>query len=239
MRKTADLLLMLSLLFLLLQICSACDVNDYAGQREQMVKEQLIARGIQDSRVIQAMKKIPRQDFVPIRLKPYSYKDTPLFIGDHGQTISQPYIVAFMTEVLELKASDRVLEIGTGSGYQAAILAELVRDVYTIEIVPKLGNRAAATLEKLGYKNIQVKIGDGYEGWPERAPFDAIIVTCAPEQIPQTLVDQLKDGGRMIIPVGRQLEAQKLVKVTKHKGQVNTQEVMDVKFVPMVRGSSE
>jgi len=239
MRKIPYHLLMLSLILLTLQICSACDVNDYVDQREQMVKEQIIGRGIQDPRVIRAMKKVPRQDFVPIRLKPYSYKDTPLFIGDHGQTISQPYIVAFMTEVLDLKASDRVLEIGTGSGYQAAILAELVRDVYTIEIVPKLGKRAAATLERLRYKNIQVKIGDGYKGWSDRAPFDAIIVTCAPEQIPQTLVDQLKEGGRMIVPIGRQLEAQKLVKVTKQGGQVKTQEVMDVKFVPMVKGGSQ
>ena len=239
MRKMPYHILMLTPIFLLLQTCSACDINDYADQRDQMVKEQIIARGIQDTRVIRAMKKVPRQDFVPIRLKPYSYKDTPLFIGDHGQTISQPYIVAFMTEALDLKTSDRVLEIGTGSGYQAAILAELVREVYTIEIIPKLGKRAAATLEKLNYKNIQVKIGDGYGGWPDRAPFDAIIVTCAPEQIPQALVDQLKEGGRMIIPVGGQMEAQKLVKLVKQGGQVKTQAMMDVKFVPMVKGVRE
>jgi len=227
------------LIILLLQTCAACDVNDYASQRDKMVKEQIIARGVENPLVIKAMEKVPRHDFVPLRLKPYSYKDTPLFIYDRGQTISQPYIVAIMTELLELRASDRVLEIGTGSGYQAAILAEIVRDVYTIEIIPKLVKRAKKALEEQGYKNIHVRLGDGYKGWPEMAPFDAIIVTCAPDQIPQPLVDQLKEGGRMIIPVGRQGDNQKLVKVSKEEGQVLTRVVMDVKFVPMVKGSDE
>ncbi len=228
-----------TLIFFLLQTCAACDVQDYPGQRAKMVKEQIIARGVEDPMVIKAMEKVPRHDFVPLRLKPYSYKDTPLFIHDHGQTISQPYIVAIMTELLELTASDKVLEIGTGSGYQAAILAEIVRDVYSIEIIPKLVNRAKKTLEKHGYKNIHIKLGDGYKGWPEMAPFDAIIVTCAPEQIPQPLIDQLKDGGRMIIPVGRQGDNQKLVKVIKREGQGLAREVMDVKFVPMVKDAKE
>lgn len=203
-----------------------------------MVKDQIIARGVKDPRVIKAMEKVPRHDFVPTRLRAHSYMDSPLPIG-LGQTISQPYIVAFMTEALDLTAGDRILEIGTGSGYQAAVLAELVRAVYTIEILPELGECAKSTLEKLQYKNIHVKIGDGYKGWPEMAPFDAVIVTCAPEQIPAALIDQLKEGGRMIIPVGREGRVQKLVKVTKHKGKAQTQAVMDVRFVPMVEGESE
>ncbi len=228
-----------TLIFLLLQTCAACDVNDYAVQRKKMVKEQIIDRGVEDPLVIKAMEKVPRHDFVPLRLKPYAYKDTPLFIPDHGQAISQPYIVAIMTELLELTPSDSVLEIGTGSGYQAAILAELVQEVYTIEIIPKLADRARKTLETHGYNNIKVKAGDGFLGWPDKAPFDAIIVTCAPQQIPQALVDQLKDGGRMIIPVGRQGDKQKLVKVIKKKGKVQTMVVMDVKFVPMVKDVKE
>jgi len=203
-----------------------------------MVKEQIIARGVKDPRVIKAMETVPRHDFVPIRLRADSYMDTPLPIG-LGQTISQPYIVAFMTEALDLKAGDRILEIGTGSGYQAAVLAELAGEVYTIEILPELGERAKATLEKLQYKNIHVKIGDGYKGWTEMAPFDAVIVTCAPEQIPPALVDQLKEGGRMIIPVGKEREVQKLVKVTKHEGKVQTEAVMHVRFVPMLESGSK
>ncbi|MFC1869566.1 protein-L-isoaspartate(D-aspartate) O-methyltransferase [Thermodesulfobacteriota bacterium] len=214
---------------------SACEQGDYAGLRDHMVKEQIIARGIKDPRVIKAMKKVPRHRFVPAKNRVLSYGDYPLPIGK-GQTISQPYIVAFMTEALELSAEDRVLEIGTGSGYQAAILAELVKEVYTIEIVPELGRRAQKTLEELKYVNIRVKIGDGYKGWPDMAPFDAVIVTCAPEQIPRALVDQLKEGGQMIIPVGMRRTVQKLVKVTKKDGKIETQAVMNVRFVPMVEG---
>jgi protein-L-isoaspartate(D-aspartate) O-methyltransferase len=184
------------------------------------------------------MEKVPRHDFVPVRFRTHSYQDSPLPIG-LGQTISQPYIVAYMTEVLDLTAGDRILEIGTGSGYQAAVLAELVKAVYTIEIIPELGKRAKSTLEKLQYTNIHVKIGDGYKGWPEMAPFDAVIVTCAPEQIPNALVDQLKEGGRMIIPVGKEGGVQKLVKVIKQDGKALTQAVMHVRFVPMVEGGSE
>ncbi len=209
---------------------------DFAELRDQMVKGQIIARGVSDPGVIKAMKKVKRHLFVPERYLAYSYDDHPLPIGE-GQTISQPYIVAFMTEALDLKPTDRVLEIGTGSGYQAAILAELVDEVYTIEIIKKLAKRARQTLEGLGYRNIYVKTGDGYKGWPEKAPFDAIIVTCAPEKIPTALVKQLKEGGRMIIPVGGIGSVQRLVKLTKEGGQIKKQAVMFVRFVPMVKGS--
>ncbi len=158
-------------------------------------------RGVTDARVLAAMRKVPRDAFVPEAVRDLSYTDQPLPIG-YDQTISQPYIVALMTEKLRVKPTDRVLEIGTGSGYQAAILGELAAEVYTIEIVKPLGKRAAATLQRLGYKNVHVKIGDGYQGWPEHAPFDAIIVTCAPDHVPRPLIEQTKEGGRIIIPVG-------------------------------------
>ncbi|MBW1737621.1 MAG: protein-L-isoaspartate(D-aspartate) O-methyltransferase, partial [Deltaproteobacteria bacterium] len=203
--------------------------------REHMVKQQIMARGVEEPRVLEAMRKVPRHLFVPEKYRAFSYRDHPLPIGQ-GQTISQPYIVAFMTEALDLKPDEKVLEIGTGSGYQAAILAELVKEVYTIEIVEKLGKRAQRTLEILGYKNIHVKIGDGYKGWPEKAPFDAVIVTCAPERIPEALVQQLNDGGRMIIPVGKAGAIQELVRAVKKKGKLKTNEVMRVRFVPMVKG---
>lgn len=214
---------------------SACDPNDYDRLRDRMVKEQIIARGVKDTRVLNAMKKVPRHLFVTSKNRIFSYGDFPLSIGE-GQTISQPYIVAFMTESLKLTGDDKVLEIGTGSGYQAAILAELARAVYTIEIIPTLGERAQQTLNALGYKNIHVKIGDGYNGWPEMAPFDAVIVTCAPEKIPVALVEQLREGGRMIIPVGKEGSIQKLVKATKKGGKIETRKEMDVRFVPMIGG---
>jgi protein-L-isoaspartate(D-aspartate) O-methyltransferase len=236
MKTTPYSLLFLILIFLCFPTISACEPADYARIRERMVKQQIVARGVKDVRVITAMKKVPRHLFVPERHRAFSYGDHPLSIGE-GQTISQPYIVAFMTEALDLTVDDKVLEIGTGSGYQAAILAELVKDVYTIEIIAELGKRAQQTLEKLQYKNIHVKIGDGYKGWPDMAPFDAIIVTCAPEQIPQALIEQLKEGGRMVIPVGRVGGIQKLVRIIKKGGQLETQEVMHVRFVPMVKGN--
>ena len=183
------------------------------------------------------MSKVPREEFVPSDERGEAYEDGPLPIG-YGQTISQPYIVAFMTEQLHLKPSDRVLEIGTGSGYQAAVLAELVADVYTIEIVEPLAKTAEATLTRLGYKNVHVKVGNGYDGWPEQTPFDAIIVTCAPNHIPRPLTEQLKDGGRMTIPVGERF-AQELYFLEKKNGQLKESAVLPVLFVPMKREASE
>jgi protein-L-isoaspartate(D-aspartate) O-methyltransferase len=177
------------------------------------------------------MGRVLRHEFVPERLRRSAYEDHPLPIG-HGQTISQPFVVAFMTEQLDPKPTDRVLEIGTGSGYQAAVLAELVERVYTIEIVEDLARRALADLRRLSYTNVQVRAGDGYQGWPEAAPFDAVIVTCAPNRVPQPLVDQLKDGGRMIIPVGTTWN-QELVLLRKRAGKLEQQEVLPVSFVPM------
>jgi len=225
----------LALTFLGPSACHAREPQDYTSLREQMVEHQIVARGIHDSKIVEAMKKVPRDLFVPEKHRSSSYGDYPLPIGE-GQTISQPYVVAFMTEALRLRPEDRVLEIGTGSGYQAAILAELVKEVYTIEIIETLGKRAREILGQLGYENIEVKIGDGYRGWPGKAPFDAIIVTCAPEDIPQPLIDQLREGGRMIIPVGRVGKIQHLVRGVKRQGQLVTGEVMEVRFVPMVRG---
>jgi len=201
--------------------------------REKMVTHQIIARGIKDLRVIEAMRKVPRHLFVPEDMRGSAYDDRPLPIGE-GQTISQPYIVAFMTEALHVSPGDTVLEIGTGSGYQAAVLAEIAKEVYTIEIRPRLGERARERLNGMGYGNIAVKIGDGYKGWPEKMPFNAIIVTCAPQEIPKPLVDQLAEGGRMIIPVGERGGVQELVLVRKEKGMIRQEAVMKVLFVPMV-----
>jgi protein-L-isoaspartate(D-aspartate) O-methyltransferase len=210
---------------------NASSVSDFAAQRQQMVQRQLMTCGINDARVLAAMAKVPREEFVAPESRSASYEDGPLPIG-YGQTISQPYIVAFMTDQLRPKQSDRVLEVGTGSGYQAAILAELVSEVYSIEIVEPLAKSAEATLQRLGYKNVRLKIGDGYQGWPEKGPFDAIIVTCAPDKVPQTLVDQLKDDGRMVIPVGDRF-AQQLYLLEKKNGQLKQSATLPVRFVPM------
>jgi len=204
--------------------------GDFKTMRERMVETQIKARGVKEPRVLTAMLKVERHLFVPKDLQPTAYSDQPLPIGE-GQTISQPYIVALMTELLELKGEEKVLEVGTGSGYQAAVLAELAKEVYTIEIVEKLANSAEKLLLQLGYKNIQVKAGDGYLGWPEAAPFDAIIVTCAPDHIPKPLVDQLKEGGRMVIPVGEY--TQELKKIVKRAGKLETTNAIPVIFVPM------
>ncbi len=206
---------------------------DFVVQRQRMVQQQLKPRGIKDERVLAAMAKVPREEFVPADQRADAYRDGPLPIG-YDQTISQPYIVAFMTEQLRPKPGDRVLEIGSGSGYQAAILAELVADVYTIEIVAPLAKTAEATLQRLGYKNVHLKAGDGYQGWPEEAPFDAIIVTCAPDKVPQPLIDQLKDSGRMVIPVGERV-AQQLYLLEKKNGQLKESATLPVRFVPMLR----
>jgi protein-L-isoaspartate(D-aspartate) O-methyltransferase len=211
----------------------AAGTDPFALARQQMVTEQLVRAGrdITNARVLVAMGKVPRHEFVPESMRARAYEDHPLPIG-HEQTISQPFIVAFMTERLEPKPTDRVLEIGTGSGYQAAVLAELVAQVYTIEIVEDLAKRAAADLKRLGYTNLNVRAGDGYKGWAEAAPFDAIIVTCAPERVPQPLIDQLKDGGRIIIPVGP-LWNQELVLLRKRGGKLEQHAVLPVQFVPM------
>src|SRR5215471_11395892 len=206
---------------------------DFALQRQRMVEQQLKPRGINDVRVLAAMAKVPREEFIPVDARAGAYEDGPLPIG-YDQTISQPYVVAFMTEQLRPKQGDRVLEIGSGSGYQAAILAELMAEVYTMEIVGPLAKTAEATLQRLGYQNVHIKVGDGYKGWPEEAPFDAIIVTCAPENVPQPIVDQLKDGGRMVIPVGERF-AQQLYLLEKKNGQLKESATLPVRFVPMVR----
>ena len=197
-----------------------------------MVTYQIEARGVKDGRVLEVMRKVERHWFVPQELQHLSYEDTPLPIGE-GQTISQPYIVALMTELLQLKGEEKVLEIGTGSGYQAALLAELAKEVYTIEILPTLASRAEKLLKDLGYKNIKVKCGDGYLGWPEFAPFDAIIVTCAPEHIPQSLIEQLAEGGRLVIPVG--VSYQELKLLVKTAGKIEQKDIIPVRFVPMLR----
>lgn len=212
--------------------------QDTGNEAQRMVDEQLRARGIRDERVLAAMARVPRHRFVPESERALAYRDGPLPIG-HGQTISQPYIVAFMTEALALTASDVVLEIGTGSGYQAAVLAELAREVYTIELVPELAAGAERTLSELGYRNVRVRTGDGYRGWPERAPFSKIIVTAAPEEVPQALVDQLAVGGTMVVPVGPQDGHQELRIVTKTAKGVSTERGFAVRFVPMVRPPDE
>jgi len=202
--------------------------------RRMMVRTQIRARGVKDERVLAAMEVVPRAEFVPSAQRPHAYEDRPLPIGE-GQTISQPYIVALMTDLLEVKEGDRVLEIGTGSGYQAAVLAELTPHVYTIEIIPALAERAKETLRRLGYDTVEVMAGDGYLGWPDRAPFDGIIVTCAPEEVPEPLKEQLREGGRMVIPVGPQWTDQTLYVLTKKGDTLEQKEIISVRFVPMVR----
>ena len=205
---------------------------EFVAERQKMVEQQLRPRGIHDERVLMAMMKVPREEFVPENLRDQAYQDSALPIG-HDQTISQPFIVAFMTEQLRPRPSDRVLEIGTGSGYETAVLAELVKEVYTIEIVELLAKDASARLARLDYTNAHVKMGDGFQGWPEVAPFDSIIVTCAPDKVPQPLTQQLKDGGRMIVPVGSGLD-QQLYLLEKKNGQLAQTAILPVRFVPMV-----
>lgn len=232
----------LLLIFFPLSVMMSCEPSvsnetdvSYETLRNRMINEQLTrpGRDIRDPDVLEAMGRVERHLFVPDSLQDNAYEDRPLGIG-YGQTISQPFIVAFMTEQLEPEPNHRVLEIGTGSGYQAAVLAGLVEHVYTIEIVEELAERSGKLLASLGYDNITVRYGDGYQGWPEEAPFDRIIVTCAPDQIPQTLINELKEGGRMVIPVGPGGH-QTLVVMEKRKGEMVRLREMAVRFVPMVR----
>ena len=204
----------------------------WAARRRAMVEAQIAARGVKDRRVLAAMAKVPRHLFIPPALWDEAYADYPLPIGE-GQTISQPYIVAFMTDALALKPGDKVLEVGTGSGYQAAVLAELAGDVYSIEIVAELAARASQTLKALGYGQVHVRQGDGYFGWPEAAPFDAVMITAAAPRVPPALIAQLKDGGRLILPLEHPDGYQVLTLVTKAGGKTTSRAVLDVRFVPM------
>ncbi len=221
------------LVFLTMAIV-ACGMNggggkDLTGLRNKMVDEQIAGRGLVDKAVLQAMRLVPRHEFVPAGMQDSAYADHPLSIG-HDQTISQPYIVAYMTEALAVKKGHKILEIGTGSGYQAAVLAQMDANVYSIEIVEPLGVKAREVLTKLGYK-VHLKIGDGYGGWPTAAPFDGIIVTAAPKEIPAPLVDQLKEGGRLVIPVGSFFQDLKVLR--KVNGKLKKEKTLPVRFVPM------
>jgi protein-L-isoaspartate(D-aspartate) O-methyltransferase len=207
--------------------------DEFAAARARMVSEQIESRDVRDTRVLAAMRRVPRHLFVPESVRAEAYEDYPLPIG-HAQTISQPFIVAWMTEALRVKPASRVLEIGTGSGYQAAVLAEIGAEVYTIELLAPLAESAARTLKTLGYSTVHAKQGDGYAGWPEHAPFDAIIVTAAPDHVPQPLVEQLAVGGRLVIPVGGR-GIQQMTVITKNARGVTSEERMAVRFVPLVR----
>ena len=229
LRLTASGVLGISLFLAGLE--SALAGDRFSEAREAMVREQIADRGVKDERVLAAMRKVPRHRFVPENLHVRAYDDCPLPIGE-DQTISQPYIVALMSELLALKPGEKVLEIGTGSGYQAAVLAELTPKVYSIEIIPALARQARKALYAAGYDSVRVKEGDGYAGWPEHAPFDAIIVTCAPADVPKALQDQLKEGGRMVIPVGTWPD-QTLYHMQKRQGKLEQQPVIPVVFVPM------
>jgi protein-L-isoaspartate(D-aspartate) O-methyltransferase len=215
------------------QILHSDDRGVWGAAQERMVQEQLVGPGreLTHPGMLGAMRKVPRHEFVPAAQRARAWEDCALPIG-FGQTISQPFIVGLMTEQLNPQPTDRILEVGTGSGYQAAVLAGLVQEVYTIEIVDPLARRAQADLNRLGYSNVFVRSGDGYQGWPEAAPFDAIIVTCAPERVPQPLIDQIQAGGRLIIPVGPQGE-QQLILLQKRQGRLECLPVLAVRFVPM------
>jgi protein-L-isoaspartate(D-aspartate) O-methyltransferase len=208
-------------------------VDDYARLRGRMVKEQVLERGVSDPAVLNALRKVERHLFVPEELRDFAYEDRPLPIG-HQQTISQPYIVAYMTEAVHIRKTDKVLEVGTGSGYQAAILAEMASEVYTLEVVKAFAAESSRRLKELGYSNVFVKYSDGYRGWEEQAPFDVIVVTAAPRDIPEELLRQLKAGGRMIIPIGS-LE-QDLYRIVKQDGEIVEERLCAVRFVPMVKG---
>ena len=235
MKASLRLFLPLFLVFLSAQCLGANEGESFARERKKMVEEQIVARGVKDSSVLRAMETVPRHLFVPEDVRAYSYLDTPLPIGS-GQTISQPYIVAFMTELLALNKEDKVLEIGTGSGYQAAILSPIVREVHTIEIKRDLAKRAREILQRLGYDNVTVYAGDGYLGLPGEAPFDAIMITAATPEIPPALLDQLGLGGRMVLPVGQPSRTQNLTLITKKPtGEISKESLAPVLFVPLTR----
>lgn len=232
-------LLILILPFVWMRAGRATEIKppNFAERRERMVREQIAARGIEDKKVLKALRRVERHKFVPEQYQDEAYNDYPLPIGE-GQTISQPYTVALMTEILELDHNDKVLEIGTGSGHHAAVLGEICKQVYTIEIIEQLGNRARKVLSELGYNNVKVKIGDGYQGWKAHSPFDAIIVTCAPTRIPKPLQEQLAEGGRMVIPVGGSF-SQELVLLIKKEGTIIQKDIVPVRFVPMMDKEGE
>ncbi len=227
------LLALITLIIFLFSNCNAQNMKngDYEEQRERMVRTQIKSRGITDKQVLDAMMKVPRHLFVAKEYQDQAYGDYPLPIGE-GQTISQPYIVAIMTEVLDLDKYDKVLEIGTGSGYQAAVLGEICDSVFTIELYESLGKKAADLIAELQYDNVFVKVGDGYQGWKEHSPFDAIIVTCAPKHVPEPLIEQLREGGKMVIPVG-ELYSQELLLLIKEGGEMKRKYLIPVRFVPM------
>ncbi len=210
------------------------DTTEYREERLEMVRSQIAARGVEHPAVLDAMRSVPRHHFVDASQARHAYEDRPLPIG-FGQTISQPYIVAYMTELLQPDSSDRVLEVGTGSGFQAAVLAEIVDDVYTVEIIPELAQTATSRLQDIGYGNVHVRDADGYFGWEEHAPYDAILVTAAAEHIPPPLIDQLRDGGRMVIPVGSPFRTQTLMLVEKDGESISTRSLAPVRFVPFTR----
>ncbi|MCK4508265.1 MAG: protein-L-isoaspartate(D-aspartate) O-methyltransferase [Desulfuromonadales bacterium] len=237
MRRVCDLpcrILFLLLCFALLPLGCALAEDDRAAERKTMVSEQIVARGVKDPATLAAMRAVPRHKFVPLVQTLFAYDDRPLPIG-HGQTISQPFIVAYMTEIIHPGPGMKVLEIGTGSGYQAAILAATGTEVYTIEILPGLAESAAKNLRQLGYDKVKTKVADGYYGWAEHAPFDAIIVTAAAEFVPPPLIEQLKDAGLMIIPVGSPFFVQTLMLVQKQGETITSANLMPVRFVPFRR----
>jgi protein-L-isoaspartate(D-aspartate) O-methyltransferase len=221
------------ILFFVILLFSFQD-DPFKKRREELVTQSIQKRGIKDKTVLSSMNKVERHLFVPENNIANAYRDRPLPIG-YGQTISQPYIVAYMTEAINPKPEFKVLEIGTGSGYQAAVLAEIVKEVYTIEIIPELGNAAAARLKKLGYNNVKVKIADGYFGWKEHAPFDAIVVTAAAEFVPPPLLEQIKDNGKIIIPIGSPFMNQNLMLIEKKGKKITTKNLLPVVFVPFTR----
>lgn len=235
-KKLALLKRVLQILLLLVAVTVAAQ-NDFRKARTTMVSTQIASRGIKDKATLEAMRNVPRHLFVPEEIVSQAYRDRPLPIG-HGQTISQPYIVAFMTEVVKPQSHFKVLEIGTGSGYQAAILSQIVDTVYTIEIVEALYRQAKTRIKDLHYNNVQVKSGDGYYGWESKGPFDAIVVTAAAEFVPPPLISQLKEGGKMIIPVGTPFSTQQLLLVTKKEGKIKTNNLMFVRFVPFTRAAT-